>query len=203
MLQRGQSAMSLSPLLRTTTDSLNMDTRHDHREKEIFEYGCKMLGRVVYHFQSLESELGRAVSFLINPDEGEAADVVVCELSFKQLAHLGYSLFDLYDMPAKEVHLSEWKRILGLCLNAENRRNQLLHSNYYACYSGGPGNMEFMRYKRTAKFNRGSRFVDEEMNQKAVEEFMKEIGGVEVQIIECMGKAFPGWCERRWESPRI
>ena len=179
-----------------------MGTRHDQRAKEIFEHGYKLLGRVVYHFQALESELGRAVSFLIDPFEEEAADVVVCELSFKQLTHIGYSLFDLYDIPDKEAHLSEWKRILGLCLNAESMRNQLLHSNYYACYSGGPDNMEFIRYKKTAKFKRGSRHVDEEMNHKAVAKYMKEIAGVEVQILECMGRAFPEWHERRWEPTR-
>ena len=62
--------------------------------------------------------------------------------------------------------------------------------------------MEYIRYKKTAKCKRGSRHVDEEMNQKAVEEYMKEIAGVEVQILECMGRAFPGWHERRWESQK-
>ena len=176
-----------------------MGPKHDKRVREIFDYGYKALGQVVYHFQELEGELNQAVSFLIDPIEGEGADVVVCELSFKQLAHIGYSLFDLYNIPEKEKHLAEWKRVLGLCLNAENKRNQLLHSNYYACYVGGPDNMEFMRYKKTAKFNKGSRFVDEEINQKALGSYMEEIAGVGVQLRECMSKAFPGWHERRWE----
>lgn len=176
-----------------------MNSKHDKLAKDTFNHGYRALGRVVYHFQELERELARAVSFLIDPVEEEAADVVVCELAFKQLAHIGYSLFDLYNLPNKETHLTEWKRVLGLCLNAESKRNQLVHSNYYACYAGGPDNMEFIRYKKTAKFKRGSRLVDEEMNDKAVEEYMKEIAGVGVQILACMSNAFPGWSERRWQ----
>lgn len=173
--------------------------QHDQQVREVFDFGYKSLGQVVYHFQELEAELARAVSFLIDPLDGDGADIVVCELSFKQLTHIGYSLFDLYNIPDKANHLEDWKRTLGLCLNAENQRNQILHSNYYACYSGGPENMEFIRYKKTAKFKRGSRLVDEEMGHETVKKYLEAIAGVAVQISKCMANAFPGWHERRWE----
>ncbi|MGL4400468.1 MAG: hypothetical protein ACRCXD_11410 [Luteolibacter sp.] len=175
----------------------------DKRTRETFDQGYKALGQVVYHFQELERELGQAVSFLIDPVDGERADIVVSELSFKQLTHIGYSLFEIFEIPKKNECRKEWTRILGLCLNAENHRNRLLHSNYYGSYVGGPNNMEFMRYKKTAKFKRGSRFDDEQMNATSVKAYLKEIGGVEGQISEFMGNTFPGWNERRWEPATI
>ena len=172
---------------------------HDKRASQTFDQGYKALGQVVYHFQELEKELGQAVSFFIDPVDGERADIVVSELSFKQLTHIGYSLFEIFDIPNKDERRKEWTEILGLCLNAENHRNRLLHSTYCGTYVGGPGNMEFMRYKKTAKFNRGSRLDGEEMNATSVKNYLKKIGGVEVQLGEFMSNTFPGWNERRWE----
>jgi hypothetical protein len=85
------------PVASTSTLAKEKAMRHEQLVKEVFDFGYKSLGQVVYHFQELEAELARAVSFLIDPKEGDGADVVVCELSFKQLAHIGYSLFDLYN----------------------------------------------------------------------------------------------------------
>ncbi|MBK1856556.1 hypothetical protein JO972_16420 [Verrucomicrobiaceae bacterium 5K15] len=171
---------------------------HEKRHKEIFDHGYRSIGRVVYYFQQLECELASAVSFLIDPTDGDGADIVVCELSFKQLAHIGYSLFDRYDIPDKEEHLKEWQRVLGLCLNAENRRNQLVHSNFYASYISGPDNMEFIRYKKTAKFKKGSRHVDEQIDDEAVNSYLDDIGGVVDLITTCMDNAFPDWTHRQW-----
>ena len=173
---------------------------HDQRVREVFDHGYKALGQVVYHFQELELELGTAVSFLIDPVDGEGADIVVSELSFKQLAHIGYSLLEVFNIHEKEERLEEWRRVLGLCFNAENKRNQLLHSNYYAYYVGGPDNMEFIRFKKTAKFRKGSQLVDEEMNDFAVKAYLTEIASVGVQIREFMNQTFPGWQDRQWEN---
>ncbi|MBK1832380.1 hypothetical protein JIN77_16700 [Verrucomicrobiaceae bacterium R5-34] len=176
-----------------------MNSKHHQRHREVFDHGYKSIGKVIYHFQQLEAELCHAVSFLIDPTEGDSADIVVCELSFKQLTNIGYSLFSLFNIADKDDHLKEWQRVLGLCLNAEGRRNQLVHSNFYATYRGGPDNLEFVRNKSTAKFKKGRKSVDEDMTDAAVQSYLQDIAGVIDQISRCMNAAFPGWDMRQWK----
>lgn len=65
----------------------------DHEKVDAaFDEGCQAIGEVVYFFQQLEDELRRVVSFLIEPTGDFVGDIVVVELSFKQLAMLAVLL---------------------------------------------------------------------------------------------------------------
>lgn len=167
--------------------------KHDDRLREAFDYGYNALGKVVYHFQELESELAYAISFHINSKDRKCAEIVVSELSFKQLTNIGYSLVAIQDLPNLEDALKEWRKIMGLCLKAEEHRNRLLHSNYHARYVGGPDNMEFIRFKRTAKMRKGVQSVEEELNHATVTKYLSEIAGVSAHVNAFMALTFPGW----------
>lgn len=163
-----------------------------------FDDGYKALGQVVYFFQQLEEELKRAVSFLIEPapGDGDAADIVVCELSFKQLVHIGYSLLPLFRVKDPAKALSDWKAVLALALRAEEHRNTLLHSTFGVSIDEEPF---FQRSKQTAKYKRGFRETGESLDSAKVEQYLVEIGTVAARISDFMGETFPRWHLRQWE----
>jgi len=161
-----------------------------------FDFGFRALGRVVYYFQQLEDELRRAVSFLIDPTwSGEGADIVVVELSFKQLVHVGYSLLPLFKVPEPEKALAEWKTVLASALKAEEHRNKILHSTFGVSIEEEP---TFQRNKSTAKFRHGKREMVEVLDKKAVDRYFVEIGAVSSKVCDFMGRTFPRWHVRQW-----
>jgi len=161
-----------------------------------FDFGCKSLGEVVYYFQQLEEELGRAVSFLIDPTPGGmAADVVVAEQSFKQLVHLGYSLLPLYKLKEPDKALAEWKSVLAAALKAEGMRNTILHSTFGVSIDEEP---TFQRNKVTAKYKKGWKEAVETLDEKRMEKYRTEIGTVATKIGDFMSRTFPRWHLRQW-----
>lgn len=161
-----------------------------------FDFGYKALGQVVYYFQQLEDELRRAVSFLIEPSwDSRAADIVVTELSFKQLVHIGFSLFPLFKVEDPAKALAEWKAVLAAALRAEEHRNKILHSTFGVSIEEEP---TFQRSKTTAKFKSGMKEVGEILDEKALEKYLIEIGAVAGKVATFMGTTFPRWHLRQW-----
>ena len=165
-----------------------------------FENGYRALGEVVYFFQQLEDELRRVVSFLIDPNDSSSGDIVACELSFKQLNHIAYSLFELYVVDGKEHRKEEWRSILADCLKAEEHRNSILHSTFGVSFVGEE-TPSFQRSKVTAKFKRGYKEHVEALDEKTMNQYLSTIGGISGKIGDFMGRTFPDWNTRQWKPP--
>lgn len=174
---------------------MDQDPFNDSRISVAFDTGFQALGQVVYFFQQLEDYLGRAVSFLIDPESGDVADIVVCELSFKQLVAIGYSVFEKYAEAEKVGALAEWKLILSKASQAEASRNAILHSTFGVSCIDAP---VFTRSKSTAKFKKGFRESGEAFDDETVTRYLNEIGGVSTDLMDFMGRTFPDWNTRTW-----
>jgi hypothetical protein len=160
------------------------------------QFRLQIAGGGVYYFQQLEEELGRAVSFLIDPTGGgRAVDIVVAEQSFKQLVHLGYSLLPLFKVKEPEKALAEWRSVLTAALKAEELRNTILHSTFGTSIDDEP---TFQRNKVTAKFKRGWKEAVETLDEETVEKYRVEIGTVASKISTFMSRTFPRWHMRQW-----
>lgn len=165
-----------------------------------FDRGYRSIGQIVYYFQQLEDELRRVVSFLIDTDDSSSGDIVVCELSFKQLNHIAYSLFELYAVSGKEHRKAEWTSLLADCLKAEELRNSILHSTFGVSFCGDEL-PSFQRNKMTAKYKRGFKEHAEALDESLLNDYLTKIGGVTSKIGDFMGKTFPNWHIRQWTPP--
>jgi len=161
-----------------------------------FREGCRALGEVVYFFQQLEDDLGRVVSFLIDPEDSTTADVVVHEQSFKQLVGLAYSLFDQYVEATVSDNAKEWRGILSRALAAEGDRNAILHSTFGVSDFQEP---TFCRSKITAKFGKGLKEHAEALDDATMTAYRQSISSVANDMIEFMGRVFPRWNTRSWK----
>jgi hypothetical protein len=161
-----------------------------------FQEGFNALGQVAYHFQQLEEVLGWAVCFLIDPADQSAARIVVCEQSFKQLLNLADSLFRLFPESKEMKNLESWSSILRLASDAENHRNQILHSVFGV---SGLGQPVFIRSKATAKRGKGFRSASEELNSKNMQDYLALVGRARLQIEVFMSETFPAWNLGQWK----
>ena len=161
-----------------------------------FADGFHDIGEVVYYFQQLEDELGAIVAFLIDPSHGSLGDIVVAELSFKQLAALAYSLFKEYFEARQCDNLKAWTAILSKAHNAEQRRNTLLHSTFGVSFSDEGHFLQ--RTKRTAKFKKGLSEAVEALTPEAMADYRAAMSGVTMELWEFMSRVFPGWRDRSW-----
>lgn len=164
-----------------------------------FKDGCRALGEVVYFFQQLEGDLREAVAFLTDPCDGSSVNIVVCELSFKQLINLASSLLPLFAIKEKQKAIKEWREILLAAQKAEEHRNRILHSTFAVSLDEHP---VFVRTKRTAKFRKGFQENGECLDPKTMEKYRHEIGNVATRIVDFMGRTFPGWHVRQWSPNR-
>ena len=160
-----------------------------------FSEGFRAIGEVVYFFQQLEDELGRIVAFLINPDFDSVGEVIVCELSFKQLATLAYTIFAKYIESEQGENLNEWTAILSKAHAAEQKRNTLLHSTFGVSMLDEP---VLQRSKRTAKFKKGLKESVEALDPETMEAYRTSMSGVTMDLCMFMARVFPGWNDRSW-----
>lgn len=161
-----------------------------------FDAGFRALGEVVYFFQQLEDDLGDAVSFLIDPGDSTTANIVVCELSFKQLTALAYSLFELYPEAEDAENSKQWRSLLSRALEAEGFRNRLLHSTFGVSIGD---EAVFSRSKITAKFKKGMREDVESLDDAAMTAYRQNISAVGNEILDFMCRVFPKWNTRSWK----
>lgn len=160
-----------------------------------FSEGFRAIGEVVYFFQQLEEDLRRVVSFLIDPDDGTTANIVVHEQSFKQLVSLAWCLFEEY-LEGKDIkNTDEWRLILSQALEAETRRNSLLHSTFGVSTEEEP---IFTRSKVTAKFKKGQREVGEVLDDQTMRAYQQKMSLASNSIMEFMSRVFPRWNTREW-----
>ena len=87
------------------------------------------LGLVCIEFQILETLIKAAISEFAASGERVLGSVITAELSFKAAVDLLYALFDYRWEGSSRP--KELKAILGRCITAEGKRNQLIHSSWY------------------------------------------------------------------------
>jgi hypothetical protein len=172
------------------------DPRQPDSTDLAFQEGCRSLGEIVYFFQQLEDDLRNAVSFLIDPDDPTAADIVVCEQSFKQLVALADSLFKQFLEAQNAATTEEWHSILKRALDAEGARNALLHSTYGVTLDEAPA---FCRNKTTAKFKRGFHVHVELLDEATMTAYRQKVSSVANDILDFMCRVFPKWNTRDWQ----
>ncbi len=148
----------------------------------------------MYFFQQLD-DLRNAVSFLIDPDESTASDVVVCEQSFRQLVALADSLFKLYLEAQNAGTTEEWHSILKRAHGAEETRNAILHSTFGVTIGEEP---VFSRNKITARFKKGFQVHVELLDEATMTTYRQKISSVTNDILDFMCRVFPKWNTREW-----
>jgi hypothetical protein len=104
------------------------------------------LGRISVEFQRLESRLASGIAFLLDPDDAYLGAIVTAQLSFRVLIDLFAAPYHhRFDDPLKDKELG---KLLGRCAEAENRRNQIIHSEWTPDYKTGK---DAVRTKYTAR----------------------------------------------------
>jgi hypothetical protein len=87
------------------------------------------LGLPCVEFQMLETLIKAAISEFAASDDRVLGSLITAELSFNASVELLYALFE-YQWEGSS-RPKELKAILGRCVTAESKRNQLIHSNWY------------------------------------------------------------------------
>jgi hypothetical protein len=111
-----------------------------------YDKAVEGLGRICVEFQRLETNLKAAVGLLIDPEDFTLSLIITSQLSFKAVLDLFSSLYHhRFNDAVEDKELSEF---LGQCNMAEERRNQIIHSNWRPDTEGGKG---AIRTKFTAR----------------------------------------------------
>jgi hypothetical protein len=100
-------------------------------EARLFEWEQVVhgLGHVCIEFQMLETMFRVAISELATKDDRILGSLITAELPFKALPKLLYGIVE-YEMEGSN-RPQELKKILKRCDAAANKRNQLVHSDWY------------------------------------------------------------------------
>jgi hypothetical protein len=93
-----------------------------------YERAVEALGKVCVAFQALETDFKSAIGELVDPIDVHLGMIITAQLSFKGVLDLFEALFDhrLRD-PDLQKKLGKF---LGQCKAAEDRRNQIIHSQW-------------------------------------------------------------------------
>jgi len=114
------------------------------------------IGRIVLNFSHLESQLDTGIIQCLELDE-ERGRIITSELSFKNKVHLLSSLIK-YLTPkwrfntGDDDQLECWDKIVKQCFRSEEKRNQIMHSEWSGPYLR---DMKANRVKYTAKAKKG------------------------------------------------
>jgi hypothetical protein len=114
------------------------------------------IGRIAINFAELEKELSSVISFLIGGNI-EVGKIVTAELSFRGKLTLMSSLFHRHN-PESDI-ADRFRDLLRLCNQAEELRNQILHSSWLSAQI----RHSVHRKKYTAKMKQGLREQSVEM----------------------------------------
>lgn len=121
-------------------------TQHRSSIQLKYEQAVEGLGRISVEFQRLESRLASGIAFLLDPDDAYLGAIVTAQLSFRVLIDLFAALYHhRFDDPLKDKELA---KLLGRCAEAEQRRNQIIHSEWTPDYKTGK---DAVRTKYTAR----------------------------------------------------
>lgn len=150
---------------------------------------CSALGRVLTSFQHLQHTLTEIGGFFLDPTNYQVGVIVTSELSFRGLLNLVYSLAQHRGV-AKE-RISSLRDILADCLQAEQRRNTLIHS-YWA---PEPESLRTTRFKYTAKFPKGYKHQIEDITEASLLGFAAKIRELCLDLTELMDAHCDSWCK--------
>lgn len=137
------------------------------------------LGRVIVSFSFLERSLSNVITLFLGV-ENAVGEVVVSEMSFKNLVNLFSSLLrlresqDLFGSDGESA-LGRVAELVALSFRAEQRRNQIIHSGYA---------LNRFRIKTTAKAKHGLRKDLEELSPAKILDVSDFITSVAMSIEE-------------------
>jgi hypothetical protein len=128
------------------------------------------LGRTTAHFALLEYDLVALVHHLLGLDDRTARSIT-SELSFRGLQNLSYSLV----VEKRSDREEDFKAVLKLVANSEEKRNQIAHSLWGFDVSASASAIKVIRTKYTAKQRSGLRFNREVMTPAAIQKIAMDI----------------------------
>src|SRR5260221_2428760 len=111
-----------------------------------YNQAIEAIGKVSVEFQRLETLLKVAAGHLVDPLDHRLSLIITAQLSFKAVLDLFGAIFEhRFNDPPQQKKLDKF---LGRCKEAENRRNQVIHSHWGPDTYGGKG---AVRRKSTAR----------------------------------------------------
>lgn len=134
------------------------------------------LGVVCIEFQMLETVLKAGIGELAAKDDRILGSLISAELSFKGLVDLLYGLVE-YEWEGSN-HPKELKLILGRCIAAEGKRNQLIHSNWYEPTT----EQGVTRVKFTARNQKGLRMQNETVTPEDMDKIAEELRACRMEL---------------------
>ena len=137
------------------------------------------LGEALVWFEALDEQLSTAIAFLIRRGD-TVGQIVTAELSFKAKVNLLGALFK-HEAPKSE-HLNQLRELVSVCLQAEERRNQVVHSKWRNELDG----MGMTRSKDTARSKHGLRHKQESLTPAQVQAIAHYCGYVAHCVDELM-----------------
>lgn len=149
-------------------------------EKVILE-----IGRVSVNFSNLELLVSAFISKLAS-DDPKIGAIIASEMSFRNLLN---AFSSLYQYKIKDVNLvNKLNEIIKLLGNAEEKRNQLIHSTYASPH----GEDKMVRIKITAKQNKGLKFTHEPINIELLQKHSQLQAKLFTDLLVFFGETFPG-----------
>lgn len=137
------------------------------------------LGKTVLWFEELDDQISTAVSFLLRRGD-DVGRIITCELSFRAKVNLFEVLFRK-EQPGSE-HLSSLRDLCAACLQTEQRRNQVIHSNWRPDLDG----LGIVRRKYTARGKHGLREQAEKLSLNQVSAVWEHCGFLAHSVDELM-----------------
>ncbi|WP_289284369.1 MULTISPECIES: hypothetical protein [unclassified Methylophaga] len=143
------------------------------------------IGRIVLNFSELEMQISKAIVLCLGADP-ERSSIVISELSFRSKVHVLASLVK-FMAPSTRFNtgnddtLECWRKIERQCFRAEEKRNQILHSEWSGPYLS---ELKAERIKSTAKAKKGFVRTTETINDADLLDIADYIIYVAVQLEE-------------------
>jgi hypothetical protein len=137
------------------------------------------LGETIVWFEELDEQLSTAISFLLRRGD-TVGQIVTAELSFKGKVNLLATLFR-HEAP-QSTHLDQLEKLAGACFQAEEKRNQVVHSKWRNQLEGSG----MTRSKYTARGKNGLRHQSETLTPAQVQAIAHHCGYLAHCIDELM-----------------
>jgi hypothetical protein len=141
------------------------------------------LGEVVNGFEQLDDQVSTAIAFLLRRGE-QVGRIVTAGLSFRVKVNLLRVLF-AHERPDSQ-HLVELQDLTAACLQAEDRRNQFIHSTWHPA----PDGLGMTRIKHTARGKHGLRTDAEALAPDQVDELWQHCSYLDWSLDQLMYAEF-------------
>src|SRR4029077_12234226 len=98
-----------------------------------YDKSVETLGKITVEFQVLETQLKAAIGMLLDPVNHRLGLIVTAQLPFKATLDLLGALYE-ERFAAEEAEQDELANFLDRCNKIEDRRNQIVHSQWMPDY---------------------------------------------------------------------